>query len=90
MRLFGRIRYIYFLWDHWAHSDYFENGILLKLVLGVYTASQTTLLIQPHKLHCCKGRDLLKPVSEFCSLVCSLFLSFRFLLTFGLTQQMTN
>ena len=24
----------YFLWDHWAHSGYFENRILLKPLLG--------------------------------------------------------
>ena len=30
-----------FLWDHWAHSDYFETQILLKLLQE---------RVQPHKL----------------------------------------
>ena len=34
----------YFLWDHWAHPGYFENGIPLKPALGAYAASHTTVL----------------------------------------------
>ena len=40
---------IYLLWDHWAHSEYFENRIPLKPVLvgdgwGAYAVSQITVL----------------------------------------------
>ena len=34
----------HFLWDHGAHSGYFENRITLDPVLGAYAASKTTLL----------------------------------------------
>ena len=43
----------YFLWDHWAHPDYFENRIPLR---G---------RIQPRKLQYCIWRDSIKPSLRF-------------------------
>ena len=37
----NRGSYVYILCDQWVHSGYLENRILLKPVLGAYTASQT-------------------------------------------------
>ena len=43
---------LYFLWDNWALSGYFENRIPLKLVLGV--------CLQPCTLPCCIWKDSIK------------------------------
>ena len=52
----------YYLWDHWAHPGYFENGILFKPALGGR--------MQPIKLQCCIWRDSFKPSLRFsCFLV---------------------